>query len=133
MEGGASMADETNLPGFGAWVRERLHARRMSQRQLARRASVHPSTVSRVVRGTIPTLSTAIALQDALDPAEPGGSVPPTAHLHPALLCAMLRRDGVLTEDEIDGLVSTYARLVATRRRRDAPTPRVRVRRTSAR
>ena len=125
----AKMADEMESPGFGAWLRERLHARRMSQRQLARRASVHPSTVSRVLRGTIPTLSTAIALQDALTPAELTGSDADVLQLHPALLSAMLRRDGVLTESEIEGLVSTYARLVAARRR-DRPTPPVSVRRT---
>src|SRR5215207_1787561 len=84
------VADETNIPGFGAWVRERLHARRMSQRQLARRAAVHPSTVSRVLRGAVPTLATALALQDALDPPVPSGVEPDAPELHPALLSAML-------------------------------------------
>ena len=73
----------------------------MSQRQLARRAAVHPSTVSRVLRGAVPTLPTALALQDALDPSEPSAPGPDAPELHPALLSAMLRRDGFLTNDEI--------------------------------
>jgi transcriptional regulator with XRE-family HTH domain len=121
------VADETNIPGFGAWVRERLHARRMSQRQLARRAAVHPSTVSRILRGAVPTLATALALQEALDPPEPSGSAADTPELHPALLSAMLRRDGLLTHDEIEDLVSTYAQLVAASSRRAARRPPVRV------
>ena len=121
------MADETDTPGFGAWVRERLHARRMSQRQLARRAAVHPSTVSRVLRGAVPTLPTALALQDALDPSEPSAPGPDAPELHPALLSAMLRRDGILTNDEIDQLVITYAQLVAASCQRAAQRPRVRV------
>src|SRR4051812_17626053 len=115
------------MPVFGAWVRERLHARGMSQRQLARRAAVHPSTVSRILRGAVPTLATALALQDALDPMEPGGPAPDVPELHPALLSAMLRRDGFLTNDEIDEFVSTYAQLVASSSQRAARSPRLRV------
>jgi transcriptional regulator with XRE-family HTH domain len=121
------VADETDIPVFGAWVRERLHARRMSQRQLARRAAVHPSTVSRILRGAVPTLATALALQHALDPSEPSGPASDSPELHPALLSAMLRRDGLLTNDEIDQLVSTYAQLVASSSQRAARSPRVRV------
>ena len=120
------MADETNALGFGAWVRQRLHERRLSQRQLARRAAVHPSTVSRVLRGAVPTLATALALQEALDPSQASSPGPDTPELHPALLSAMLRRDGFLTHDEIDQLVGTYAQLVAAGSQRAARRPRVR-------
>jgi transcriptional regulator with XRE-family HTH domain len=121
------VADETNTPGFGAWVRERLHARQMSQRQLARRAAVHPSTVSRILRGAVPTLATALALEHALDWSELSGPAPDAPQLHPALLSAMLRRDGLLTNDEIDQLVSAYAQLIAASSQRAARAPRVRV------
>jgi transcriptional regulator with XRE-family HTH domain len=99
----------------------------MSQRQLARRAAVHPSTVSRILRGAVPTLATALALQNALDPSEPSRPASDSPELHPALLSAMLRRDGLLTHDEIDQLVSTYAQLVAANSRRAARSPRMRV------
>ena len=45
---------------------------------------------------------------------------PDAPELHPALLSAMLRRDGLLTNDEIDQLVSTYAQLVAASSQRAA-------------
>jgi transcriptional regulator with XRE-family HTH domain len=105
----------------------------MSQRQLAHRAAVHPSTVSRVLRGAVPTLPTALALQDALDPSEPSGPTQDAPELHPAILSAMLRRDGFLTNDQIDQLVSLYAELVAASRERAARRPRVRVRHTGRR
>ena len=47
--------------------------------------------------------------------------------LHPALLSAMLRRDGFLANDEIEQLVSTYAQLVAASTQRATRRPRVRV------
>ena len=75
----------------------------------------------------VPTLATALALQAALDPSEPSGPAPDAPELHPALLSAMLRRDGILTNDEIDELVSTYSQLVAASCQRAARMPRVRV------
>ena len=99
----------------------------MSQRQLARRAAVHPSTVSRILRGAVPTLATALALQDALDPSVPSGPALDAPELHPALLCAMLRRDGFLTNDEIDQLVTRYAELVIAGSHRVAQRPRLRI------
>ena len=105
------MADETRIPGFGSWLSDRMHARRMSQRQLASRSGVNHSTVSRLLRGSVPTLATALALQDALDPGSRAVAAP-DSDLHPAVLSAMLRRDGLLTNDEIDFLVSAYAGLV---------------------
>jgi transcriptional regulator with XRE-family HTH domain len=97
----------------------------MSQRQLARRAGVHHSTVSRLLRGAVPTLATALALQDALDPTSAAESDTDVRQLHPAVLAGMLRRDGILTDDEIDRLVSVYIQLMAARTRRPASTPRV--------
>jgi transcriptional regulator with XRE-family HTH domain len=131
----ADVADETDTPGFCAWLTQRMQARGMSQRQLARRAGVHHSTISRLLRGKVPTLSTALALQDVLDPAWGAVPAPNVPDLHPAVLSAMLRRDGLLTNDEIDRLVSAYAGLVAAHARpaSDASQVGLRVRATRMR
>ena len=118
------MADESDA-NFDGWLRERMQARRMSQRQLARRAGIHHSTVSRLLRGADPTLATAWALQEALEPTSSAVDATEAPHLHPAILARMLHRDGILTGDEIDRLVGVYVELVAARPRRPAPTPPV--------
>jgi len=131
----ADVADEIDTPGFGAWLAQRMHARGMSQRQLAHRAGIDHSTISRLLRGRVPTLSTALALQDVLAPGWGEVPAPNAPDLHPAVLSAMLRRDGVLTNDEIDRLVCAYAALVAAHARPagDASQGGLRVRATRMR
>jgi transcriptional regulator with XRE-family HTH domain len=52
---------------FNEWLRARLRARGMSQRQLAERSGVAHSTISRMVRGDrVPSLTTAYKLAAAL-------------------------------------------------------------------
>ena len=84
----------------------RMHARRMSQRQLARRAGVDHSTVSRVLRRSGPNARDgACAPGCARNPGRRTSRAPEQrANLHPAVLSAMLYRDGLLTNDEIDEL-----------------------------
>lgn len=105
----------------------------MSQRELARRTGLHHSTVSRLLRGAVPTLATVLALQEALDPAPPAAPILDAPELHPAMLSAMLRRDGFLSNDEIDRLVGVYVQFVTARPRRAAGAPRVSVRATGIR
>ena len=114
------MVEETDPYSFDGWLRERMRARRLSQRQLAARAGVHHSTISRLLRGAAPTLVTARALQAALDPRSAHVHVRDSPELHPAILAMMLRQDGFLTSDDIDRLISVYVQLVAARPRRPA-------------
>ena len=115
----ADVTDETedaDDPAFGEWLRARMQARRMTQRQLARKAGIDHSTISRLLRGhRLPTLQTALQLQAALDPAGRPSASRDSPDLHPTILSAMLRSDGYLTDDEIGTVVELYARLVAAR------------------
>ena len=53
---------------FGRWLDERLHARRMSGRELARRAALSPNTISSWRKGTsVPDTSSILAIAPHLD------------------------------------------------------------------
>jgi transcriptional regulator with XRE-family HTH domain len=96
---------------FNAWLRGQLKVRRMSQRQLAQRAGVNHSTISRLVRGNrAPSLGTALklarglrALESAADAASAGDPRDPTARVEQAL-----RADTRLSEAQVRQVVEYY-------------------------
>jgi transcriptional regulator with XRE-family HTH domain len=56
---------------FDEWLRSRLKAMRMSQRQLALRSGVDHSSISRLIRGDrVPSLGTAMKLARCIDPGD---------------------------------------------------------------
>ena len=58
---------------FGGWMRDAMAERRISQRALAMRTGIDHSTISRLlVRGRVPSLSTAIAIVKILGPRRGG-------------------------------------------------------------
>ena len=88
----------------------------MSQRQLAYRAGVHHSTISRLLRGgRHPALQTVLQLQTALDSPAPILTLADGPGVHPASLAAILRKDGFLADNEIAAVVELYARMLASR------------------
>jgi transcriptional regulator with XRE-family HTH domain len=98
----------TDESEFARWLRERLAARRMSQRQLAQRSGVDHTTVSRLARGgRHPSHQTALRLRAVLE--GPG--------LDPAGLAATLHRDPYLTEADIERVVDLYIAVRAQRAR----------------
>jgi transcriptional regulator with XRE-family HTH domain len=108
---------------FSDWVRAQLKARRMTHRQLAERAGVHHSTISRVLSGrTSPSLTTAVRLLGALgvqgEPALAGQLYGRGGRrLHPtALVESALRSDEALGARQVREVMSLYLEL----RRRNA-------------
>jgi transcriptional regulator with XRE-family HTH domain len=105
------MADDDE---FGAWMRTRLRARGLSQRQLAARTGVHHSTISRLLRGQAQaSLRTVLLIQAALEPDTGVRHLKGPDPLHPVALSTMLRSDGLLSNDEIAAVVQLYSRLLA--------------------
>ncbi len=105
---------------FGEWLGAQLKARRLTQRQLARKSGVDHSTISRLVRGDrVPSWSTADRLVRSLGiadgPAEihrqgPGSTESPAARVEYAL-----RLDDLLSESQVRDIMNVY---LATRLRR---------------
>lgn len=59
----------TDGDGFQDWLQTELRVRRMSQRQLAARAGVDHSSVSRLLRGgRVPSLRTVLRIAQSVDP-----------------------------------------------------------------
>jgi len=111
---------------FGEWLGAQLRARRLTQRQLARKSGVDHSTVSRLVRGDrVPSWSTADRLVRSLGIADgpagiyrqgPGSTENPAARVEYAL-----RLDDLLGESQVRDIMNVYLttrlhrpRLVAT-------------------
>jgi gp16 family phage-associated protein len=89
---------------FSGWLTHRLAARGISQRQLARHAGVHHSTISRILNGSHePRRGTARRLEAAL-------GVGRTRRL-----AEMLREDPVLVEGDVTRIVKLYLGLRAAR------------------
>lgn len=130
-----AMTSETNLmvetqpdrhpPGaetmpFCDWLDARMRSTRISQRQLAMRAGVHHSTISRLVRQRrTPSFSTAVRLARVLDPtgitpiarpADPRTASPPMRVEY------ALRADPHLAASDVRELMRGYLRLRARRR-----------------
>ena len=103
-------------PSFAEWLRTQLRARRMSQRQLADRAGVDHSTISRLLSlERMPSLGTATKLAHALGSRLPDGSVVPHLALvgrdpaHPlARVERALRSDGLLREEQVRQVMTLY-------------------------
>jgi transcriptional regulator with XRE-family HTH domain len=118
-------------PGFNEWLRTELKARGMPQRQLARKAGVDHSTISRLVQhGRTPSLATATKLARALghqgDVSQYLASVAtttvnPTARVEYAL-CA----DALLGATEVRQVMQYYLALRADRLSQGASRPQVR-------
>src|SRR5665811_2066779 len=113
---------------FNEWLRSRLKARKMSQRQLAQASGVDHSTISRLVRGDrTPSLGTATKLARGLreirDDADApqylglvsgGTTMNPTARVEYAL-----RADDALGEAQVRQVMEYYLCLLYT-----SPSPR---------
>lgn len=117
----------SGLPPFNGWLQVQLKARKMTQRQLAQKAGVDHSTISRLVRGDrVPSLRTATRLASGLgvaqglfqpDDQSPGRSASPAARVEYAL-----RSDDLLSEGEVGEIMKVYlaARLRRPRRVRSS-------------
>lgn len=113
-------AKESGDQTFGEWLDAQLRARKLTQRQLARKSGVDHSTISRLVRGArVPSWSTADRLVRSLGIADgpagivlrgPGGTESPAARVEHAL-----RLDGLLGEPQVRDIMNVY---LATRLRR---------------
>jgi transcriptional regulator with XRE-family HTH domain len=104
---------------FNMWLRARLKARRMSQRQLAHLSGVDHSTISRLLAGDrSPSLTTAVKLARALRDFEvlpemvqasrpqPGPVSDPTAGVEYAL-----RSDALLSDAQVRRVMEVYLRM----------------------
>lgn len=107
----------SNGSRFNEWLRIRLKARKMSQRQLARRSGINHSTISRLVRGErSPTLATATKLANVFG--ADGGAGAPThgmaqdnATSPAARVERALRADSVLGQAEVREVMRLYLSL----------------------
>jgi transcriptional regulator with XRE-family HTH domain len=129
---------ERETTPFCDWLDTRLRGARMSQRQLAMRAGVHHSTISRLVRyRRTPSFATAVRLARVLDPT---GSTPiasaQDAHASspPMRVEHALRSDPSLAASDVRDLMRRYLRLRAHRGRSvgSRQAPRAELRRVRA-
>jgi transcriptional regulator with XRE-family HTH domain len=97
---------------FNHWLQVQLHARKLSQRQLAQKSGVDHSTISRLIHGDrVPSLRTAtmlahglgIAQLDGLQDQNRGRSGSPMASVEYAL-----RSDDLLNETEVREIMNVY-------------------------
>lgn len=124
---------------FSEWLRIRLKARKISQRQLAERSGINHSTISRLVRGQrAPTLDTATKLAHVLG--ADGGAESPTHSMvqarvpFPAARVEhVLRTDDVLGEAEVRQVMRLYLSLREDREGRSQPLQAARLTSASAR
>ena len=114
---------ERNAEGFREWLVGQLRARKMSQRQLAKKSGVDHSSISRLIRGDrVPSLRTAMRIARGIDPADQdaGGLRPATGTgASPAARVEYaLRADDRLIEAEVREIMLYY---LATRTGRPSP------------
>ena len=114
--------DESESPSvpFADWLDGRLRAARISQRQLAMRAGVHHSTISRLVRQRrTPSFATAVRLAQVLDPT---GTLPVSRGQDVRSMSPPLRVEHALRSDpslgprDVREVMRGYLRLRARRR-----------------
>jgi transcriptional regulator with XRE-family HTH domain len=99
---------------FADWLEGRLHARRLSQRQIAQRSGVDHATVSRLLRdGRVPSLATVAKLARAIGDADSPEAL--AAMLGPGVLddvaCRVERAlcsDPLLSEEQVERLMNLY-------------------------
>jgi transcriptional regulator with XRE-family HTH domain len=112
-------------PSFTAWLQQRLAASRLSQRQLADKAGVDHSTISRLLNGArMPSLRTATSLALALGAPDPPAKLEEMTkstswRSRPAEVEYALRADESLTDAQIRQIMDYY--LVMRRGRPAAP------------
>lgn len=118
---------------FNAWLRHRLETSRLTQRQLADKAGIHHSTISRLVRGhRMPSLRTVTSLAHALGvpdvAAMPGELRPDGSRSRQADVEYALRSDEGLAEVDVREIMGLYlaARRAGTRHGPSAPKPSAR-------
>lgn len=118
---------------FNAWLRHRLETSRLTQRQLADKAGIHHSTISRLVRGhRIPSLRTVTSLAHALGVSESAAMLdelrPGSSRSRQAEVEYALRSDETLAEVDVREIMEQYlaARRAGTRHRPAAPKPSAR-------
>ena len=104
--------------GFNRWLHAQLQARQFSQHELARRSGVDPSTVSRLLRGSMPSLRTAAQIATVLGVPEQGlhDSTASRTVSHAAGVEYALRLDEALDEPGVREVMDAY--LAAVRQRR---------------
>lgn len=114
-------------PRFNGWLRTELMARRMPQRQLARKSGVHHSTISRLVQhDRTPSLATATKLARALghegDALQYVASVATTSRNPTARVEYALGADEALGAEDVRQVMLYYLALRARRTSRGAAT-----------
>lgn len=98
---------------FGQWLDRQLRARRLTQRQLAQKAGVHHSTISRLMRGSrVPSLRTAnllarsLGMPDGLAGLDRQG--PERAQSPAARVEYALRLDDDLSDAQVRSIMNVY-------------------------
>ena len=109
---------------FNAWLQHRLVTSRLTQRQVAARAGIHHSTISRLLGGDrTPSLRTATSLAHALGMPDADATLdemitPGSSRSRPAQVEYALRSDDSLTEAGVRQIMDYY---LIVRRVRPAP------------
>jgi transcriptional regulator with XRE-family HTH domain len=110
---------EPDMTPFCDWLESRRRTAKMSQRQLAMRAGVHHSTISRLVRHRrTPSFTTAVRLARVLDPSGTTPIARPVdarATSPPMRVEHALRSDPSLAAGDVRELMRGYLRLRARR------------------
>ena len=102
---------------FAEWLRAAMDARGISLRQLAARSDVHHTTISRLLReGRSPTLDTVRKLARVLE-ADPTNDV---------TVSAALRRDPLLSDEDVRSIIGLYLHLRTRRASKAGPVAAVR-------
>ena len=126
--------DLTDGEQFHDWLQTELRVRRMSQRQLAARAGVDHSSVSRLLRGgRVPSLRTVLRIAQSVDPdaVESFERAPLAERLGRAVARVeyALRADPGLNEADVQDVMYRYLAIRRNRtaepsgRRRSSPDP----------
>jgi len=104
---------------YGDWLRLQLKVRQMSQRQLAQRAGLDNSTISRLIRGKrFPKLQTASRIVAGLNGGFDHGLIVPRDTPATARVEYALRADELLSEDQVGAIMRSYLAMRADRRSR---------------
>jgi transcriptional regulator with XRE-family HTH domain len=110
---------------FDSWLQHKLQASQLTQRQLAEKAGIDHSTISRLINGRrVPSLRTATSLAQALG--VPDGTAPEALRSvgwksRPADVEHALRSDESLTEVDVRHVMERY--LAARRNGNAGPAP----------
>jgi len=108
-----SEAPDSEPERFGEWLARNLRSHRMTQRQLADRAGVDHSTISRLLRGhRMPSLQTALLLAGGVGstpwPATLAGVSGDAIWSRPGDVERAFRSDPALTDADVSNLMELY-------------------------